>query len=46
MVIFVAEHFTFLNSQTNDDTEDLLLQFLEKLAPENLLCLDQTHLGK
>ena len=36
IVIFVAGHFTFLNPQTNDNTENLLLQFLEKLAPEKL----------
>ena len=36
IVVFVAGHFTFLNPQTNDNAEDLLLQFLEKLAPEKL----------
>ena len=36
IVVNIAGHFTFLNTETNDNTDDLLLQSLEKLAPEKL----------
>jgi len=36
IVVNIAGHFTFLNTQTHDDTANLMLQSLVKLAPEKL----------